>query len=226
MGAMTLLYGARRVAAWSIVLICALAPALAHAQTPSSQPDQSAPASSQATKVLLFEPYTAGGLNSDIKISRTILGECDEPSQVDVNRPDAWACTAGSEQFDPCFQNFNGSQLACMDLPKPPDATVSPASLMSVVILNPSTPLDQTQANTPGPEATPFLMELVDGEFCVPEPADVRFASLPVYGYCTNGYWFGAGDLSKPLWTLPILVSGATPSVTNLINIGVLSVWY
>jgi len=205
-----------------VLLICSVAPGLARAQAPDSSKDTGTP-----TQVLLFSPYTATGLNSDVKISHSILGECDAPSQVDVNRPDAWACTdADNTQHDPCFANQDSSQLACVDLPNVTDAGITATSMLSVVILNPASPLDTTQANTPGPEATPFLMELVDGQFCVPEPADVRFASLPVYGYCTAGYWFGAGDLSKPLWTLPILQSGASPSVTSLVNIGVRRVWY
>jgi len=205
-----------------VVLMCCLAPCLARAQAQDSSKDTGTP-----TEVLLFEPYTATGLNSDVKISRSVLGECNTPSQVDVNRPDAWACTdANNTQYDPCFANQDSSQLACVDLPKVSDTGITGASMLSVVILNPASPLDQTQANTPGPEATPFMIELVDGQFCVPEPADVRFASLPVYGYCTAGYWFGAGDLSKPLWTLPILQSGASASVTTLVNIGVRRVWY
>jgi hypothetical protein len=211
-----------RLVVWSIVLCCCLAPSLAHAQSPDSTK-----APEPSTEILLFEPYTAAGLNADVKISRSVLGDCSLPSQVDVNRPDAWACTdASNKQYDPCFSNLDSSQLACLDLPSVTSTDVTPGAMLSVVILNPASALDPTLANTPGPQATPFLIQLVDGQFCVPEPQDVRFASLPVYGYCSAGYWFGAGDLSKPLWTLPILVSGATASVTSLVNIGVSRVWY
>jgi len=204
------------------VLVCSFAPAMARAQAQNAPKDAEPP-----TEILLFEPYTAAGLNSDLKITRSVLGECDTPSQVDVNRPDAWSCTdAYNKLYDPCFANQDASQLACMSLPAVTSAEISAASMMSIVIINPASPLDATLANTPGPEATPFLMELTDGQFCVPEPADVRFASLPVYGYCTGGYWFGAGDLSKPQWTLPILQSGSTQSVTTLVNIGVRRIWY
>jgi hypothetical protein len=211
-----------RLAVSAVMLACSLVPCLAHAQSQGAPKDAEPP-----TQVLLFEPYTAAGLNRDIKIARSVLGECDLPSQVDVNRPDAWACTdASNKQYDPCFANLDGSQLACLELPQVTGTDIAAAAMLSVVILNPASALDQSQANTPGPEATPFLVELVDGQFCVPEPLDVRFASLPVYGYCSAGYWFGAGDLSKPQWTLPILQSGETDSVTSVVNIGVKRVWY
>ncbi len=200
-----------------------LLPAATRAQTPAANPAAPAP----RTGVYLFEPFVGTRLNSDVKVSQTVTGICDMASQVDVNRPDAWACTArGGKAYDPCFANETMTQLACPDLPAVTSGSLSGGSMLSVVIFQPGIPLDPLQANTPGPEATPFLIELVDGEFCVPEPADIRFATLLIFGYCSNGYWFGPADLSKDQWALPVLYAGPTASVSQLMRVGVVRVWY
>lgn len=204
-----------------VVFLGGLAPAFAHAQsrpTPSS--------SGPPTEVLILEPYTSGQLNRDLQISRTMQGLCDHPSQIDANRPDAWACSAGGKTYDPCFANQDNSQLACVDLPAVTSSSLSASSMLGMVVINPTEPLDPLQANTPGPDATPFLIELVDGQFCIPEPKDVRFASVEIYGYCTAGYWFGPGDLSQSLWTLPILQRTASDSLSSITHVGVRRVWY
>jgi hypothetical protein len=103
---------------------------------------------------------------------------------------------------------------------------LSEKNLMDVLLVHPSEPLDETLANTPGPDATPFLIELTDGEFCVPEPANVVYASLPIFGWCSAGYWFGPGDLSQPIWTLPILQGSSSPTISTLTDIGILRLWY
>jgi hypothetical protein len=192
----------------------------AQAQTPS------APATSGKTEVNLFSPYSGRTANSDLNVTGRVTGSCAQASQVDVNRPDAWACTVAYKVYDPCFANQDGSELACPDLPSVLNPAISAGSVMSVVLVTPTDPLDQTQANTPGPDATPFLIELTDGQFCVPEPADVRYASLPIFGWCTTGYWFGPGDLSQPVWALPILQGQGTPSLSSVSNIGILRLWY
>jgi hypothetical protein len=202
-------------------LLLALVPALARAQTPA-QPAAPAP----RTEILVFEPYTGSVLNPDLQVVRTLPGLCDTASQVDVNRPDAWACSAAGKTYDPCFANLGDAQLACPSMPAVSDSGLSAASILSVVLITPNEPLDTTAANTPGADATPFLIELVDGQFCVPEPQDVRFASLLIYGYCTSGYWFGPGDLSQPQWKLPVLQSGPTASISSLAPIGVRRLWY
>ena len=178
------------------------------------------------TVLHIFEPYNGDALNSDLKVTGSVTGSCDEASQIDVNRSDAWACTVAYKVYDPCFANADGTALACPDLPAIGSGMISEGDLMDVVVVKPAEPLDPTLANTTGPDATPFLMELTDGEFCVPEPANIVFASLPVYGWCTSGYWFGSGDLSQPLWTLPILQAGSTPSISTISNVGVLGLWY
>ena len=203
------------------VLMMGLAPSHVGAQTPTVPPTDA-----PRTEILVFEPYAESGLNQDITVSRTLPALCDQASQLDVNRPDAWACTAAGKVFDPCFANPSGSELACLDLPAVSSSALSATSMMEVVLVNPTAPLDPDKANTLGREATPFLLELVDGQFCVPEPLDVRFASLELYGYCSAGYWFGPGDLSQPLWALPILQGGASPSISRSSKIGVLRLWY
>jgi hypothetical protein len=213
-----------RLRQWTVAvafLVCALVPGLAQAQAPAP-PATPAP----KTEILVFEPYTSAGLNQDLHVDRTLPGLCDTPSQVDVNRPDAWSCAAGGKTYDPCFANLGNSELACPNMPAVSSSGLSGASMLSVVLITPNDPLDATAANTPGPDATPFLIELVDGQFCVPEPKDVRFASLLIYGYCTSGYWFGPGDLSQPQWKLPILQTGSTASISALSSIGVLRLWY
>ena len=201
-------------------LTLALAPAHLSGQTqPSGTPGPK-------TSVLLYTPYTAQGLNKDLHSTRTSIGTCNQASQVDVNRPDAWACMVQGHAYDPCFSNFDGSELACPDLPLISNPSLSPDSVLGVVLVHPIPDLDPSSANTPGPDATPFLMELTDGQLCVPEPADIRFAGLPVFGYCTAGYWFGAGDLSKDLWTIPVLQRTGSESIFAIANIGVLRVWY
>ncbi len=204
------------VAFASLVLL--LVPVGALAQTPA--------AGGPATTLHIFEPYNGDTLNSDLKVTGSVTGDCDAASQIDVNRSDAWACTVAYKVYDPCFANTDSTELACPDLPSVQSGTMTEADLMDVVVVKPAQPLDPTLANTTGPDATPFLMELTDGEFCVPEPANVVFASLPVYGWCTSGYWFGSGDLSQALWKLPILQAGSTPSISTIANIGVLGLWY
>lgn len=213
----------------SLVLVLAtvalgILPLQAQAQTQASS--ASTPSSGPATEVHLFAPFTVQGLNSDLKVTGRVSGDCSAPSLVDVNRADAWACTVAFKTFDPCFANADMTQLACPDLPNVANPTISEDSLLSVTLVTSTEPLDPTQANTPAPDPTPFLIELTDGEFCVPEPADVVYASLPVFGWCGSGYWFGPGDLSQALWTLPILQGGSSPSLSTLINIGILRLWY
>jgi len=204
-------------------LALGLVPATAGAQAPATAPTNPSP----KTGVYLFEPYLGTRLNPDITVSQTTTGICDMASQVDVNRPDAWSCTTrGGKSYDPCFANDTLAELACPDLPSVSSGSLSAAAMLTVVIFKPGIPLDSDLANTPGPNATPFLMELVNGDFCVPEPADIRFASLLIFGYCSSGYWFGPGDLSKDLWMLPVLQAGATTSVTQVTQQGVLRVWY
>jgi hypothetical protein len=197
---------------------------LAGVQAPPLQAQ--AQTSGQKTEVLLYTPYTAQGLNKDLHSTRTSIGTCTQASQVDVNRPDAWACNVQNRSLDPCFANFDGSELACPDLPPISSPGLTSTSMMNVVLVHPIPDLDMDQANTPGPDPTPFLIQLVDGQFCVPEPADVRYAGLPIFGYCTGGYWFGPGDLSKDLWLMPVLQTTSTPSIASLVNIGIARVWY
>jgi hypothetical protein len=179
------------------------------------------------TGVYLFEPYENGRLNSDISVSQTVTGSCDQASQVDVNRPDAWACTTrAGKTYDPCFANADLTELACPDLPTVGSGSLSAASMFNVALFKPGIPLDPDLANTPGQDATPFLIELGNGDFCVPEPADIRFASLLIFGYCNSGYWFGPGDLSKDLWLLPVLVAGPSQSVSQVTQQPILRVWY
>jgi hypothetical protein len=199
-------------------LLMVFLPARARAQTPAP--------TGPKTEVHVYEPYNGDVLNSDLNVTGSVTGSCDAPSQVDVNRADAWACTVAYKVYDPCFANADASELACPDLPAIGSGTMSEAKLLSVVRVKPSEPLDPTLANTPGPDATPFLIELTDGQFCVPEPANVTYASLPVFGWCTAGYWFGPGDLSQALWTLPILQGGATPTISSIVNIGIQRLWY
>ncbi len=196
----------------------ALLPAATSAQTPAT--------SQRKTELHIYEPYNGNKLNSDLHVTGSVVGSCDSASQTDVNRPDAWACTVAYKVYDPCFANGDASELACPDLPSVGSGTMTDAQLLDVILVTPSAPIDPTLANTPGPDATPFLLELTDGQFCVPEPANVFYASLPVYGWCSDGYWFGPGDLSQITWTLPILQSGSTPTISTLTDIGILRLWY
>lgn len=204
-----------------LLLIASAGTARLRAQTAPAAPDNSL-----QTLTLVFEPYVADGLNSDLTVSRTILGSCEQASGIDVSRPDAWMCSAGDKVYDPCFANSAGSQLACIDLPPVTSATLSAASMMSIVIVNPALPLDATVANPLGLQATPFLLELVDGQFCVPEPLDKRFAGTEIFGYCTFGYWMGPADVSKPLWTVPVLERTSTASITQISTVGIRRLWY
>jgi hypothetical protein len=211
----------------SVLAACALLLVL----YPAGSRAQSNPAANGSqgpkTGVYLFEPYNNGHLNADLTVSQTVTGICDQASQVDVNRPDAWACTTrAGKTYDPCFANTDSTELACPDLPKVGSESLSASSMLNVVIFKPGIPLDTDLANTPGVDATPFLIELGNGDYCIPEPADVRFASLLVFGYCSSGYWFGPGDLSKDLWLLPVLVAGPTESVTQVTQQPILRVWY
>jgi hypothetical protein len=204
-------------------LILAFCPAGLQAQSSGSESGQRGP----KTNVFLFEPYDNGRLNSDISVSQTVTGSCDQASQVDVNRPDAWACTSrAGKMYDPCFANPDLTELACPDLPAVGSGSLSAASMLSVIIFKPGIPLDPDLANTPGQDPTPFLLEIANGEFCVPEPADIRYASLLIFGYCNSGYWFGPGDLSKDLWLLPVLVGGPTASISQVTQQPILRVWY
>jgi hypothetical protein len=205
------------------VVALGLIPLSAGAQSTGSTPASPGP----KTAVYVFEPYEAGKLNSDINVSQTVMGSCDMASQVDVNRPDAWSCTArGGKTYDPCFVNTAMTELACPDLPAVSSGSLSAASMLTVVIFKPGIPLDPDLANTPGPDATPFLIQLANGDYCVPEPADIRFASLLIFGYCASGYWFGPGDLSKDLWMLPVLLAGSTPSISQLTQQPIMRVWW
>src|SRR5947209_6019253 len=113
------------------MLIPGVAPRFAHAQAqPPAQPGPK-------TQVLLYTPYTAQGLNKDIHSTRTSIGTCSAASAVDVNRPDAWACMVQGHAYDPCFSNFDGSELACPDLPLISSTLLSPDSPMSVVLVHP-----------------------------------------------------------------------------------------
>jgi hypothetical protein len=193
---------------------------------PAGARAQAAAPGGPKTEVHIYEPYNGDTLNSDLTVTGSVTGTCGAASQVDVNRADAWACTVAFKVYDPCFANMDGTELACPDLPSVTSGKMAASAMMDVVLVRPSEPLDPSLANTTGPDATPFLLELADGEFCVPEPANVVYASLPVFGWCTSGYWFGPGDLSAPLWTLPILQGGSTPSVASINNVGVLRLWY
>ena len=206
---------------WLLLCIALAGPIRAQAQTAPSSSDSATP-----TETLVFEPYTSAGLNSDLTTSKTVLGSCAQASGIDVSRPDAWSCSVGDKVYDPCFANPAGSQLACLDLPPVSSASLSAASMMSVVIVNPAIPLDSTVANPLGLQATPFLLELTDGQFCVPEPADKRFAGTEIFGYCSFGYWMRPADISKPLWTVPVLERTATASVTQIVMIGIRRLWY
>ena len=146
-----------------------------------------------ATRITIYQPWTPGGLSSQITATARTSGSCFSAS-VAVGRVDAFRCSAGSEINDPCFTNPFGSgerQVAC---PNP--------DLEHVVVITLTDPLPDP-STAPAPSA-PWMLELTTGTSCTfITGATATVADLRLnYGCTDGGNLYGAPDTSTASWTI------------------------
>jgi hypothetical protein len=106
-----------------------------------------------------FTAVVRGKIAAGLKVVERLRGACDAPSAAST-RSDAWHCTAGATEFDPCFSGIR-AHVVCPTDP----AAVKP---ITVAVLSVAAPLPET-AN-PGGDVTRGRARLVrttDG-LCTP----------------------------------------------------------
>lgn len=231
-----LIYGALipiTLAAVAVVVAIRLAPTSTPAPSESAEPtDASEPTEIPPTEtdIRYFRPFTDQGLPADYKVKQ-VEGECFGPSSTSAD-PAALRCIYeeldGSPIVDPCWANFDRSQVACTLTPWERDVT-----LIDPIIEIYEDPDADGGLVTPDPESDPFAIEVVtaqgDRYRCT---AIVAYAG-DIAGFRRNygcsgvepglevASIFGQLDRSKDLWRARF----ALASSTELVFVSVTLVW-
>jgi len=121
------------------------------------------------------------------------------PSAAAGYRADAFACTAGAKDYDPCFVTTRAGTLLC---------DVDPRVASSGTLVT-RTPPDVPSADTRGPVTRAWFFELPDGTTCRPVTGDRReVAGLTELYTCRFAFpgeadaVLGELDSSTPVWTI------------------------
>ncbi len=169
-----------------------------------------------ATRLRVFIPFTTGGPSFGLAVTSRVRGSCFAPSAADPARPDAWRCEAGNAVHDPCFVNLKQTRLACAEEPFSADA----------VMLTPTKDLpSDTAGQEPNFKATPWALELANGQRCTPlTGATAPVAGLRInYGCGTDAYVAGPVDRSRPVWRV---FYGTPTRSLSLQQVAVTTAWY
>jgi hypothetical protein len=133
--------------------------------------------------------------------SRATNGTCATQSAVADNRSDAFSCTAGGMQYDPCFLTSHASQVLC---------DVDPRDPSSGMILNVTAALPATSDRSSHRTSAVWFFELADGSTCRPllTPGRMVEGMTEVY---TCRFALANGDIDAvlgdvdqraPVWTI------------------------
>jgi hypothetical protein len=151
----------------------------------------------QRTRVISFQPWHNGQVDSSLRVVSTTQGNCPDQSSA-TSRPDAYRCFAGNEVADPCFadtESAGSNQVACVGAPN------------EVMVVTLTSPLSPSAPDT-ATEDPPFLLILADGTACHastgagPDPRNGVDATM----YCGSGETFvwGQPDSSADTWTVRV----------------------
>jgi hypothetical protein len=121
------------------------------------------------------------------------------PSAAAGFRTDAFACTAGAKDYDPCFETARSGTLLC---------DVDPRVASSGTLVK-WTPPEAAPSDTRGPVTRAWFFELPDGTTCRPVTGDRReIAGLTEIYTCRFALpgeadaVLGELDASTPVWTI------------------------
>jgi hypothetical protein len=147
------------------------------------------------------------------------------PSAAAGYRADAFACTAGAKDFDPCFETTRAGQLLC---------DVDPRVTSSGVLVKwapPEAPATETRGQT----TRAWFFELADGTTCRPIAGERRqVAGLSEIYACRFAFpgqadaILGELDASTPVWTVQqVLLNKKVepPTIKSVLVAPVKTVW-
>jgi hypothetical protein len=201
----------------------AILASVAAARSASPPPIPTTTTAALLTRVVVYEPFTAGGA---IAPGIQVVGQASDADcyegAISSPRKDAFRCFAetGTQQSfagDPCFLDPIGPpRLACLALPTDPSR---------VVIVTPAAPFPSHPNTGVANPATgyPWLIQLANGQVC--GDATGGTAYFPTIGRanwgCPNGWGWGVVQRTLPYWTLGVstgqsLVSRTPPPLTQV----------
>jgi hypothetical protein len=188
----------KAILGWIAALVIAIVGSVVGVEAPGWF--SNSPTTTNPTLSLVFQPWIAGKVASDLHVAFTGSGSCPEPSFA-ADRKGAYRCVARirangpSGILDPCFGGYYGSadnEVIC--------AYPSPES---VTVVRLSQPLPVVSA--PSSLVSPWLLVLVDGEDCW----EITGATIQVEGMsetyqCDGGNngLFGSVNRAGRTWTI------------------------
>lgn len=171
------------------------------------------------TKVLLFSPWSLGGLRKNLVVSKHVTGACWTNS-LETDRPDAWRCSESQKEpmtiqdhtyqvkiiYDPCFSGSPSTNIvACassaftqsvilMALQKAPEEEANSQATAGRSLLRPA-----AKINTKNP---PWALRLANGARCeFVSGATGTIAGMRLnYGCKPKGWVVGTPDHSSETW--------------------------
>ncbi|MCB1828082.1 MAG: hypothetical protein KDH94_06610 [Coxiellaceae bacterium] len=168
------------------------------------------------TEVRLLTPYTAEGLNHNIKITKTLHGECWTTSQSDQSRPNTWRCQAEQKIYDPCFVNpvRHNNQVICITDPWNNNAVE--------LTLDNALPSNQA-ARFNHQSAQPWALELANGNHCtlITGPS-LHVAGMATAYQCKSAVLVGKIDKNHEQWTIFYLENNSL----FMKQMPILAAWY
>jgi hypothetical protein len=160
------------------------------------------PAATTQTSILIFSPWSSGGLQNGFSVAKKAKGYCWTQS-LTRDRPDAWRCFIGNDIYDPCFagQRRPTVGVACAEDP----------FSKRVVLLTLTKPLPHNVNPTTRwlqPKGEPWGLRLANGDTCffATGATDVAAGMRMNYECNGNGWIVGFPDRTKPLWTAHAIV--------------------
>jgi hypothetical protein len=168
-------------------------------------------ASTAETAVHFFEPYTATGLSSSVKVTRTSSGYCWIGSNV-AEDPNAYRCFIGNEIVDPCFASpFVNSPTAvvCGD---PWDGVIQ-------LRLTKSLPSRSLRDSNVDPQVG-WLLQLANGSRCqISGGATGSVDGVRVAYACSGSAQAGALIWTGEPWRVEFIAKGATKPTSEVVSV-------
>lgn len=151
----------------------------------------------QHTDVRLYRPFESAPLQTMLKLSSAVTGNCAHPSQID-SREDAWRCEVNQQTYDPCFvkKYVEKQQLIC------PQA---PWSSKAVVIHVPHAMPEDNGKQLDMSTHLPWALQLVDGTQCQ------RYSHERAYLCQNGGSLMGEIQRCKAIWKVFYKADTKTP---------------
>lgn len=214
------------VRTWVVLLTLCTLGSVASAQATSTGTTAATTAGAMAqagaptsTSLKVFTPYVGSGLSVGVAVKGHVEGSCFTSSVASPERPDAWRCSAGNAILDPCFVDVrvDEMQLACAQDPFSADVTL--------LALSEALPSSGAAAEPDYREATPWALELQNGQRCVSlTGATGAIAGLRVnYGCAGGGVVVGGVDRTSSAWQ--VFYQSAEKSIA-LEQVEVRTAWY